>query len=453
MITRPVGYAPTAEAVREILAEHDLSQTRLTNLYNYFIGQHDITVRTRTTGLPNNLLVHGYPHYIATMTSGYLVGNPVKYESETPLDDLMDAFSAADVQSVDNELALEAAIYGKGVELTYANRSAEPRAAALDPVNACVVYDSTVEHLPMFGIHRVVTLVNGVATTDTVTAYTEAEKIVWKVDGVSWAEIERRPHSFGNVPMVEYWNNSVELGDYENVISLIDAYDLLQSDRVNDKQQFTDALLVLKGVAGLDAPVVGDTRTAGQRLREDKTLALPGDGAGAEWLVKTLNEADTDVLRKSINDSIHKFSLVPDLTDENFAANASGVAMRYKLLGLEQLTQVKERWFREGLRQRLRLFAHFLGIKGKAAFNPDEVKMSFHRSLPVNETEIAAMVAQLSGLVPDATLLAQIPWVQDVPEALEELQKQRGEAAKRQQEAFGMYANPDKEKGSEQEAE
>lgn len=45
------------------------------------------------------------------------------------------------------------------------------------------------------------------------------------------------------------------------MLPLIDAYDLLQSDRVNDKQQFADALLVLTGVMGLTAPEDGDGRT------------------------------------------------------------------------------------------------------------------------------------------------------------------------------------------------
>ena len=55
--------------------------------------------------------------------------------------------------------------------------------------------------------------------------------------------IDVEPHNFGDVPMVEYWNNSEETGDFEQVISLIDAYDTLESDRINDKTQFTDALL------------------------------------------------------------------------------------------------------------------------------------------------------------------------------------------------------------------
>ncbi|HPR79520.1 MAG TPA: phage portal protein, partial [Candidatus Limiplasma sp.] len=73
---------------------------------------------------------------------------------------------------------------------------------------------------------------------------------------------------------------------------------------------------------------------------------------------------------------------MPDLTNEKFSSDTSGVAMRFKLLGLEQLTKIKERWFREGLRHRLLCMAQFLATKGMAAVDVDAVQITFSRSLP-----------------------------------------------------------------------
>jgi len=100
-------------------------------------------------------------------------------------------------------------------------------------------------------------------------------------------------------------------------------------------------------------------------------------------------------------------SLVPDMTDEHFAGNSSGVAMRYKLLGLEQLTRIKERWFREGLRARLRLYAAFMHCRGGYDLDADSVSILFSRSLPVNKLESAQTLQALSGLVAQETLAAQ----------------------------------------------
>jgi hypothetical protein len=130
---------------------------------------------------------------------------------------------------------------------------------------------------------------------------------------------------------------------------------------------------------------------------------------------------------------------VPDLSDENLAGNSSGVAMKYKLLGLEQLTKIKERWFREGLRWRLRLFTGFLSLKGSPSIDPDSVQMQFRRSLPVNDLEIAQMVQMLSGMVPAKTLLSQVPFIENVNEAFDELKVEKQESITAQAAAFGAF--------------
>ena len=442
MITRGREIPIDATLMNDCIKQFDLDKSRLAELYNYYIGQHDIVDRERTTGLPNNKLVHAYPHYIATMTSGYLIGDPVQYSSdnEAALEAVLEAYDAADTQSIDSEIALNQAIYGRGCELVYADSQARPRTTAIDPQNAFVVYADDAEGLPLFGVHRLKAVDSkGDVATKRYTVYTQTEVIEFGVaDGYLGAEEKRSPHNFPHVPLVEYWNNSMQTGDYENVISLIDAYDVLQSDRVNDKEQFADALLVLTGVVGFDAPE-GDTRTAAQRLKQEGTLSLPDPQAKAEYLIKQMSESDTEILKDAIKSDIHKFSHVPDMTDQEFAGNSSGVAMKYKLLGLEQLTKIKERWFREGLRWRLRLFSAFLGLKGKPQLDPDAVQMMFRRSLPVNDLEIAQMVQMLSGLVPAKTLLSQVAFVEDVNAAFDELQEEKQANIAAQAAAFGAF--------------
>ena len=356
--------------------------------------------------------MHDLPGYIATMAAGYLVGNPVRYTAaegqEEAFTPVLEAYEAASVESVDAELAMDAAVYGKAAEVCYADAEARPRVAQLDARSAFVVYDDTVEHAPLLGITRRDTFDARLERTgEEVTLYTDRLIVHMKRTGRETPrETMREAHYFGGVPVVEYWNNAREEGDFEPVMGLIDAYDTLQSDRVNDKQQFTDAVFVLKGVGalgiddteevadggdGLEAvpPAVKAAEDPSVRLRRTRTLFLPGDGADAQFVTKPDAESGNELLRMSLKSDIHKLCLVPDLTDEQFAGNVSGVAMRFKLLGLEQLTKIKERWFREGLRTRLRLFCAFLARKGTAALNAEKVQITFSRSLPVNDLEIA----------------------------------------------------------------
>lgn len=433
---------PNADLLRVLLEEHSRRRVRLDGLKDIYERRHAISTRSRLKGLPNNRLVHDLPSYIVAMSAGYLVGNPVKYvaagEQEKAFSAIADAFKAASVQSVDAELAVDAAVYGKGVEICYADELARPRVAQLDARAAFVVYDDTVEHKSILGITLRDLLDHNLAKRgERVSVYTANEMISYERIGRETPhEVNREPHYFGSVPIIEYWNNARESGDFEPVMSLIDAYDTLQSDRLNDKQQFTDAILVLKGVGALG---VDDTEEVyrddcgnlcmadierkektdpSARLRQTRTMFLPSDGADAGFITKPDAESGSEVLRQSLKSDIHKLSLIPDLSDEAFAGNASGVAMRFKLLGLEQLTKIKERWFREGLRTRLRLFAHFMQVKGAARVDTDDVQISFTRALPVNDLEIAQTVSTYNGIVPRELLLGQVPFIDDPQAAI-----------------------------------
>lgn len=414
------GDVPTPELIRSVLREHARNCARLSRLFSYYNGTHDISRRERRSGLPNSRIPHGYPAYITDMASGYLIGSPVRYEytSADALDPLLRALHESDTQSVDAELAMHQSICGRGVELCYADENARPRCIAVDPRRAFVVYSDDETCAPLFGVYvRDENDVRGNRVCMHVTVYTSSAILRYRCQQYAslGAPESVAPHYFGAIPMTEYWNNAGELGDFERVLPLIDAYDVLESDRVNDKQQFADALLVLTGVMGLTADDESDGRTPGERLRQDKTLALPDSTAHVEWLTKETHEGDTDVLRAALCSDIHKFSMVPDLTDERFASNASGVAMRYKLLGLEQLTAVKERFFREGLRCRIRLFAHYLALLGAQEIVAEDVRFIFTRSLPVNDVEQSQIVRDLHGIVPSEQLLPLLSFLRDVP--------------------------------------
>ena len=74
--------------------------------------------------------------------------------------------------------------------------------------------------------------------------------------------------------------------------------------------------------------------------------------------------------------------------------------------------------------------------KGAAALNAEKVQITFSRSLPVNDLEIAQTLATYQGMVPEKLLLAQVPFVEDAEAAGKLLNRERAEAAGRQREAF-----------------
>ena len=396
------------------LNEHLRGTERLSRLRDaYCLAPARTAPPARAEGLPDHRLYHAYVRYIVTIASSYLTGAAVSYQGEGPgVEEVKRAYRLANVAGVDVELARYASLYGKGAEIIYTDAHARPRSAALDPRCAFVVYADDVSKDPLFGIHfHPIADEGGTPRGYEAMVYTASERLTYRA--ADYASLFRSPpvgaapHYFGRLPLIEYWNNEEESSDVESVLSLIEAYDALQSARVNDQEQLADALLIVYG-ARLETDEKG--RTPAQQLRQDKLLYLPDRDAGAQYLVKQAGEG-AEELRAAIERDIHKFSMIPDLSDQQFSGNVSGVAMKYKLLGLEQLTCLKERWFREALQERLRCYAHFLAVKGGRAVDPAAVRLTFARTLPESALDAAQMVKTLEGIVPDQVLLSQLPFL------------------------------------------
>ena len=169
-------------------------------------------------------------------------------------------------------------------------------------------------------------------------------------------------------------------------------------------------------------------------------LELP-DGTKAEYLTRTFDENGVEVLKKALEQDIHKFSNIPCMTDEAFGGNVSGVAMEFKLLGMENITKVKSRYYRKGLRKRLKILCGWLKLKNVANIDPNKIRIDFTRGLPKNNLEISQIVSNLWGKVSQKTLLAQIPWVDNPDEEIAAVEEENQKNLERQQQMFGMTPN------------
>lgn len=435
------GSIPIKLLVKCIAEHQSIVSNRYEKLNNYYDGEHKILNRTLSTeSLPNNKIVANHAEYITDMATGYVFGTPIGYGGNGA-DELNKIFIEIDEDSHNNELALDLSIFGVGNELLYMNDEEVPypELASISPLNSFLVVDSTVKHKPMFGVtyYTKYDIDNNLKGYD-VNVYTETSIIHYFFDNLtseSPTTDEPEEHYFNGIPLIEYKNNKKSKGDFEGVITLIDAYNLLQSDRINDKEQVVDALLAVIG-ASLGDNEEEVVKTA-KLLKELKIIELE-QGGDAKWLVKNLNETEIEVLKKSLKDDIHEFSKVPCLTDENFVGNASGVAMKYKLLGFEQLGKTKERYFKQGLRQRLRLMSNIENIRAKN-IDSSQIDITMKRSLPVDD-ELAAKIAQeTEGFISWETRVKRFDEEIDIDEERKRLNEEKKKNIELKTKEFGSY--------------
>ena len=404
----------TPELALKYIIKHSRNNEHFDRLSDYYTGNHAILSRVKEKGAANNRLVCNHAKYITDCTTGYFMGTPVQYISRngTDISAVKSTLRKADSETQDIDLARIGSIFGVSYEMLYiSGKNPQIKLASIDPRNAFVVYDDTVEQKPLFGVYYMPVynendvikgyrcyLCDRESTTEFIisSAFTLTEK------GKPY------PHYFGDVPIIEYYNNGNRQGDFEQVTSLIDAYNVLQSDRVNDKEQFVDAILLIKG------QILGDTSTEEtetyKAIKEFGIMTMD-DCGDAKWLTRQFDEASVDILRKAIENDIHIFSGVPCMNDVSFSGNASGVAMRYKLLAFEQMTKIKERYFAEGLRLRLKMAANALNTISAVKTDTDDIEILFTHSLPENEAELAETANLLKDIVPNEKLVKLLPFI------------------------------------------
>lgn len=420
MYTLPKDTKITYQVLNDVIAYNEKVKRRFKKLENYYLGKHDIIERTKDDRLSNNKVVVNHAKYITDTNIGYLLGNPVDYQvnGEYDIEPILDAYKKQTINDLDSEIAKDVSIFGLQYEYVYANEDAEPRSCEVDNKNTIIVYDDTVEHNKLFGLnYREIKEGETFKYWEIIYA-DKKEKRIYKSYTKSLHQVgTSEPHAFGDVPFICYKNNPELMGDFEPVLSLIDAYNLLQSDRINDKEQLVDAILVLYGMDF-------DTEQA-EMLRESRMLADVPTDARAEYLIKTLQEADVDILRQNIEADIHKISMVPNMSDENFVGNSSGVAIRYKLLAFEQNIKNKERYMEKGLMERFKLYNNFLHTKaGMSEVPVEEVDAVFKRNLPSNDFEISQMINNLADHVDTETLISQLSFIKDASEIVEAKKKE-----------------------------
>ena len=426
------GYDETAlnkELIYKLIQKHTQERQRLKKLKRYYLGEHAIlNHERRNKNAPNFKTVANHAKDIADTSTGYFMGNSIKYNNTagSDLEPLLVAFDGAEIDQVDAQNALNMAIYGRAYEYIYAKEGlTELDSTSVDPENVFIVYDDSIERKVLFAVYYYEIKDD----TKDATKY-QAEvftqnlhyHIVLRDSSIGTTQNEKvEEHNLGQIPIIEYRNNHFAIGDYEQQISLIDAYNSLMGNRVNDKEQAVESILVLYGAQLADNQE--EAREAMSILAEEGLLELPAD-AKADFLKNALDENATEILRKALKEDIYTFSHVPNLTDENFAGNSSGVAMEFKLLGLEMITKTKEANYKRGLRQRIAIFAHYLGMQ-QIALEAHSIVPQFSRGLPKNLLELSQIINNLEGKVSLRQLISLLPFVEDPDAELEELEEEK----------------------------
>lgn len=426
----PAETEITDELITKLIKLHEEDCERYITLEDYYRGKAKIYDRSKEDYKANNKLALDYPSYIVDILLGLFVGKPISYtvaeENAEMMEGLQEVFDLNDEQDENAEIAKICGIKGRGYEIVYLDEEGGVRFNEVQPENIVMVYDNHIKPEPLFCIYiredADAESIGKESKNKLVTLYTKDSIKEMRLEGSDLKLTEENTNLFGAIPVVEFKNNNEAIGDFERVLSLIDALNLAQSDTANDFEEFTDALLVLAGMPQADSDDVN-------RMIEDKVLLLDksgGAGQSAEWLIKDINDTALENYKNRLDADIHKFAKVPNMNDEHFAGNVSGEAMKYKLFATDQIIAQKQRKFKSALQDRIKLILSIAKIKTAKDFDYRDISIVFNDNKPYNELDnIATVKAALDAGLSKTYAYGKLRDIDDVAEELERQEQEK----------------------------
>ena len=408
----------TEEVILKILSDFiSKDKPRIDRYYNYYQGKQDILKKKFVDPCkPCNKIVTNYCEDIANTYLGYLLGESITYSGDG-IDNVLDVLNYNDVDSEDTELLKWALITGIGFEIHYLDEEGKERFKAIDPRQCIPVYNADLSQ-ELRAVIRFYKVDNPGSNKDKyyVEVYENdmTSKYISDERFNSIIKIDEEPNFYNQVPVVVFELNEERKSIFDGVMGLNDAYNTLVSSSTDDFEAFCDAYLVLENM-DVDEDVLAT-------MKENRILIMPSGGK-ASYLTKSVTEQQVMELLELINKNIHKIAACPDFSNESFGTQ-SGIAMKMKLLGMENKAQAIENTMRKALQKRFELITSILSLsEGDEVWR--DVIITFNRNIPEDESVRAQELVQLKGLVDTKTLLSRLPWIKDVDSVYEALLEEK----------------------------
>ena len=322
--------------------DHANNRNQMEYLFKYERGLQPVIDRVKTIR-PEicNVVIENHASEVLDFTVGYQAGNPISLvarsvnaklkHSDKRIVKVNEMLAEENKQAKDIELFRNFHIAGVAYLMVLPKDNMTGTSPfdllVLDPRNTFIVYSNDAYERPMVAVTYSV-LQNG---QKRVTAYSNDYVYEFGVDTAGGANgFNVVPNILRQIPIVEFAANSDYAGCFEKAIPLMDAINDINSNRVDDIEQFVQSILWLHN-AELSEDAKDELKNGGGILQTKSV----GNGADAKvvYLTQTLNQNETQTYVNYLYDQILQICGVP--SREKSMGGNTGSAM-YLSNGYEQ---------------------------------------------------------------------------------------------------------------------
>ena len=360
---RNINKSNIVDVLNTALPVFTYNQAQIGYLFNYYKGIQPILQREKVYHQEiNNKVIENHAREIVAFKVGYLLWKPIEYVSRKEntenikIEELNDFMVLEDKVGKDKTIAKHQSICGTAYRLGLANPNYEVGGSespfnvyTVNPMNAFVVYSADFKKEAVLGV-IVDTVFDEAGQPQTrLQAYTKTR--FYEI--INQQITQNKSHTYGYIPLIEYPLNEERVGDFEQVIDLLDSINKVQSNRLDAVEEFVQALMVFKNVDIKEEDI--------RKLKELGAIKIK-DGskemsANVSYLTQELNQTQIQTLKQDMYNVVLKIVGMPSQSDGNTgdSSNNGAVILKNGWQGADARASETEVMFKTSENQFLKL--------------------------------------------------------------------------------------------------
>lgn len=356
---------------------HKENKEQIEYLWNYYRGEQPILKREKKVR-PEicNKIVENRANEIVSFKVGYLCGEPIQYVSRSSneiitnavkkLNDMMYADSKA---AKDRNVVEWQMICGTAYKLVlpFKKHGRIFKTYSLDPRWNFVVYSNDIEEEPIMAV-KYREDENGDLLYS---VYTENRYFL--TDGK--AILTEEPHTLGSIPIIEYPANTARLGAFELVISLLDALNTVESNRIDGVEQFIQSFLKFVNCE-VDKEKLESLRELGAILIK----SVDGLNGDVDSVTTELNQTQTQTLKDDLYQAVLTICGMPNRNGGSSTSDTGqAVVLRDGWTLAESRAKDSETMFKESEQKLLEIILDICRTSSDIELDVTDIEMKFTR--------------------------------------------------------------------------
>lgn len=249
----------------------------------------------------------------------------------------------------------------------------------------------------------------------------------WRVESLDGMEKRREAHSWGRVPFIILKNNAKCTTDLEGIKGLIDAYDLLSSEGVNNLLDLVELYWVIEGYGGEAAGAIA------RKLQINKAVHVTDSSGSIEAKQIDIPMEGRISYLKFLRRDIFQFGQGLDIDINKYSSAPSGTSLKFQYVLLDLKADCLAVNLKRVIKEMFAFITEDFNRRSGEKFDPKSINVLIKKTMVTNDYETVQMIEKSMGFVSDKTLLSHHPLVANVTEEMkltdEEKKEEENESA------------------------